>query len=339
MSMIARRSLLQVPIYMAGGAFCRLGASPPRVKLGTGAPTGSSWHDALNDMAQEWRRISGGSVTVNIYAGGVAGDDIELVRKIQRRGMDAIAVSGIGLSRIDEGVDCLNIPMMVDSYEEFDFIREKMAPKLEARIEAKGFKILNWADVGWVHFFTKRPVQTVDDIRKLKLWISTGDPETERLYKDLRFQVIPLPVTDMLTSLQTGLIEAFQSPPLFAMLERTYEAAGNMVNVRWAPLIGATIISERAWRSIPSTMHDAMLDAAKKSGSKLRDEIRRLDRDAVAQMKNRGLNVIEPDESMLTDWRRQAEEAYPMLRGKMVPADLFDEVKRLHDQYLAGRRS
>lgn len=339
MSKIARRSLLQVPIYMAGGAFSRLWGSPARIKLGTEAPTGSSWHDALNDMAQEWRRISGGSVTVSVYAGGVAGDDTELVRKIQRRGMDAIAVSGIGLSRIDDGIDCLNIPMMVDSYEEFDFIRGKMAPKLEARIEANGFKVLNWADVGWVHFFTKSPVRTVDDIRKLKLWISTGDPDTERLYKDLRFQVIPLPVTDMLTSLQTGLIEAFQAPPLFAMLERSFEQAPNMINVRWAPLIGATIISERAWQSIPATMHDAMLNAAKKSGDMLRDEIRRLDRDAVVQMKNRGLNVIEPDAAMLADWRRQAEEAYPMLRGKMVPADLFDEVKHLHDQYLAGQRS
>ena len=123
------------------------------------------------------------------------------------------------------------------------------------------------------------------------------------------------------------------------MLERTYQAANNMVNVRWAPLIGATIISERAWQSIPATMHDAMLNAAKKSGDMLRDEIRRLDRDAVVQMKNRGLNVIEPDAAMLADWRRQAEEAYPMLRGKMVPADLFDEVKHLHDQYLASQRS
>ena len=305
MAKIARRSLLQVPIYLVGGAFSPLSARTVRIKLGTGAPTGSSWHDALNDLKQEWQRISGGSVRVTVYAGGVAGDDSELVRKIQRRGMDAIAVSGIGLSRIDEGIGCLNIPMMVDSYEEFDYIRERMAPKVEARIEAKGFKVLNWADIGWVHFFTKTPVRTLDDIRKLKLWMSTGDPETERLYKKLRFQVVPLPITDMLTSLQFGLIEAFQAPPLFAMLERSYEEAKNMVNIRWAPLVGATIISERGWNTIPAELQPEMLEAAKKSGEKLRDEIRRLDRDAVVQMKKRGLNVIEPDPATLADWRKE----------------------------------
>jgi TRAP-type C4-dicarboxylate transport system substrate-binding protein len=339
MSKIARRSLLQVPIYIVGGAVSRLGAAPPTIKLATGAPVGSSWHDALNGLKQEWQRISGGSLEVKVFAGGTAGDDTELVRKIRRRGMDAIAVSGIGLSRIDKAVDCLNIPMMVDSYEEFDFIRERMAPKVEARIEAKGFKVLNWADIGWVHFFTKTPVRTLDDIRRLNLWISAGDPDTASLYKEMRFQVMPLPITDMLTNLQTGTIQAFQAPPLFAMLERSYEAAKNMVNVRWAPLVGATIISERAWNAIPAKLRPEMLAAAKKSGEKLRDEIRRLDRDAVVQMKKRGLNVIEADAAILADWRKQAEEAYPKLRGKMVPADLFDEVKRLRDQYRAGQRS
>ncbi len=339
MPKIARRSLLQVPIYMVGGAMSRLGATPPRIKLATGAPQGSSWHDALNGLKQEWLRISGGSVKVIVYAGGSAGDDTELVRKIRRRTIDAIAVSGIGLSRIDNGIDCLNIPMMVDSYEEFDFIREKMAPKIEARIEAKGFKVLNWADIGWVHFFTKTPIRTLDDLRGLSLWISAGDPDTASLYKEMRFQVKPLPITDMLTNLQTGMIQAFQAPPLFAMLERSYEAAKNMVNIRWAPLVGATVISNRAWDTIPAELRPEMLQAAQDSGDKLRNEIRRLDRDAVVQMKKRGLNVIEADAALLADWRKQAEEAYPKLRGKMVPADLFDEVKRLRDEYRAGQRS
>lgn len=335
MSSITRRSLVQVPLYFMAGSLSPLFGQRVLVKLGTGAPQGSSWHDALNQLKQEWARISGGSVTVNVYAGGVAGDDTELVRKIQRRGLDAIAVSGLGLSRIEPGVECLNIPMMVNSYEEFDHIREKMTPAIEKRIESKGFRILNWADIGWVRFFTKTPVKTLDDLRELKLWTSTGDPEAEKLYKQLGFRVVPLPVSDMLTSLQTGLIEAFQAPPLFAMLERSYEAAKNMIDLRWAPLVGATIISDRAWQRIPAGMRPELLQAARKAGDAMRDEIRRLDADAITQMKQRGLNVITPDAAALADWRRQTEAAYPTLRGTMVPADLFDEVKRLRDAHRA----
>ena len=330
---IARRSLLQIPIYFVAGALSPLSGQTVRIRLATGAPQGSSWHDALNKLKQDWAVISNKKVNVAVLAGGVAGDDTELVRKIRRRGLEAIAVSGLGLSRIEPSVDCLNIPMMVESYEEFDHIREKMTPVIEERIESKGFRILNWADVGWVHFFTKEPAKTLDDIRKLKLWISTGDPTTERLYKDLGFNAIPLPVTDMLTSLQTGLIEAFQAPPLFAMLERSYEAAKNMIDIPWAPLIGATIISNRVWQRIPADIRPQLLSAAKKAGDEMRDEIRRLDRDAITQMKKRGLKVVEPDAATLADWRRQTEAAYPKLRGTMVPEDLFDQVKRLRDDY------
>ena len=334
MPSVMRRLIPLAALAALLGAASPLSARRVLIKLGTTAPKDSSWHDALKYLRQEWRKISGGDVTINIYAGTV-GDDPELVRKIRRRGMDAIGVSGIGLSLIDKGADCLNIPMMVRSYEELDYIRERITPKIEARIEQKGFVVLNWADVGWVHFFTKKPARSLDDIRKQKLWISTGNPDMEQLYKQMDFRVVALPVTDVLTSLQTGLIEAFQAPPLFAMLERTYKQANNMTAVRWAPLTGATIISKRSWDRIPSEHHAAMRKAAKEAGDKLRGEIRRLDADAIVQMKERGLKIIEPDPATLADWQKQAEDAYPTLRGKMVPPELFDEVRRLRDEYRA----
>ncbi len=328
--------LVTLAVLLAG----LLGVASPlsarvRIKLGTSAPKNSSWHDALSYLRQEWRKISGGDVMVTIYAGGVLGDDSELVRKIRRGGVDAIGVSGIGLSRIDKGVECLNIPMMVRSYDELDYVRKHITAKLEQRIETKGFVVLNWADVGWVHFFTKKPARSLDDIREQKLWISSGDAATEKLYKQMKFQVVALDITDMLTSLQTGIIEAFQAPPLFAMLEGSYRRAGYMTAVRWAPLMGATLISKRSWDRIPSEHHAAMRKAAQAAGDKLRDEIRRLDTDAITQMKKRGLKVIEADAAMLADWQKQAEDAYPNVRGTMVPPDLFDEVRRLRDEYRA----
>ncbi|HSF15975.1 MAG TPA: TRAP transporter substrate-binding protein DctP [Vicinamibacteria bacterium] len=303
------------------------------VKLGTIAPEGSTWHDVLLKMREEWRRLSEGGVELRIYAGGVLGDEGEMVRKVQRRSLDAVAVSGPGLSRIDDGVDSLHYPMFFESYEELDYVRDRLAPKLEARIEARNFKVLNWSDAGWVYFFTREPARSPEDVRGMKLWTSAGDPDTEKAFKDLGFQVVPLPATDMLTSLQTGLIDAFDVPPLFALLDRSYQVANHMIDLKWAPVVAATVVSTRAWDQIPAELRPKLLEVSRKAGEELRAEIRKAHEDAIAEMKNRGLLVVELDERERALWRAEVEAAMPTLRELLGPPDLHEEAKRYRDEY------
>lgn len=303
------------------------------IKLGTVAPEGSSWHDLLMKMKQDWKRLSNGQVELRIYAGGVLGDEGEMVRKMQRRGLDAVAMSGSGLSRIDPSFDCLNIPLAFQSYDELDHVRDAIAPRLERNVQAAGFRVLHWSDTGWVYFFTKTPVRTPSDLRKLKAWIPAGDPNSEALYKELGFKVVPLPMTDMMTSLQTGMIEAIEVPPLYAMLDRSYQQAGNMLDLRLAALPAATVISETAWSRVPEALRPALLKAAQEAGEAYETEIRRSGDDAIAQMKQRGLNVVPLDAASREAWEREICDAYPKLRGRLGPVDLFDEVIRLRDEY------
>jgi TRAP-type C4-dicarboxylate transport system substrate-binding protein len=307
------------------------------IRMGTMAPEGSTWHDALLQIRQDWRRISNGEVELRIYAGGVLGDEAEMIRKVQRRGLDAVAISGAGLSRVDVGVSALTVPMMFESYEELDDVRSQLAPELEKRIEKSNFKVLNWSDAGWVHFFSKKPARTISDIQGMKLWTSAGDPDTEKLFKDLGFTVVPLPATDMLTALQTGLIEAIEVPPLFAMLDGTYKQANHMIDLKWVPLLAATVISTHSWQQIPEQYREPLLKASRDAGERLRAKIRAAGDDAVKEMKARGLNVVTVDEATLAKWRSQVRDSYPKLRGTLAPADLFDQALRLRDQYRAQR--
>ena len=130
------------------------------IKLGTIAPEGSIWHDALLDTRQQWRELSDGEVELRIYAGGVLGGEAEMVRKMQRRGLDAIAISGSGLPLVDNIVSCLNLPLLFDTYEELEYVRDSVSTELEQSLEAGGYKALSWSEAGWVHFFTKSPVTT-----------------------------------------------------------------------------------------------------------------------------------------------------------------------------------
>jgi glycosyltransferase involved in cell wall biosynthesis len=112
------------------------------IKLGTIAPEGSVWHDALLKVRQTWRDQSGGKVELRIYAGGVLGSEEELVRKLQRRVIDAVTLSGAGLPMLDNGFNCLNLPMLFDTPDKLDYIRNGLAPAIEERLGKKGFKVL-----------------------------------------------------------------------------------------------------------------------------------------------------------------------------------------------------
>ena len=308
-------------------ALCAAGARAEVViKLGTVAPEGSIWHDVLLEIREEWRRISNGEVELRIYAGGVLGGEDEMVRKMQRRGLDALAISGSGLPLIDGIVSCLNLPMFFDSYADLDRIRGAIAPELEASFEQRGYKILSWTEAGWVHFFSKTPVRTPVDLRQLRLWIGTGDPKGERLVKELGFRVVPLPTTDMLTGLQTGLIEAIDVPPLFALLDRSYQAAPHMTALPFAPLSAATVITVPAWERIPAAYREPLLTAARLSAAKLRTEVQRAEQEAIAEMAARGLTIVELDAAGVEEWRRESAAVYPRLDCNLEHPALFERV-------------
>jgi TRAP-type transport system periplasmic protein len=302
-----------------------------QVRMATVVPQGSLWDESLQYIRQEWGRVSGGSVQVTIYAGGTQGDEAESVRKVTRGQLQAVALSSVGLSRIDSGIACLQLPLLFDSYAELDYVRDGMAAALEKRMEAKGFKVLNWADGGWVYAFTKTPVRTPEDLRARKLFTSAGDPESERLYKRFGFRVVPLSLSDLITSLQTGMIDAFTSVPLFALLNESYKLAPNMTDVRWAPLVGGTVVSLATWERLPAATRPALLAAARAAGDKLRGDIRRMDVEAVKQMESKGLKVTPVDAQTRAAWQNAAEGTYPALRGDYCPAELFDDVVRLRE--------
>ncbi len=129
------------------------------------------------------------------------------------------------------------------------------------------------------------------------------------------------------------MIDAVNLPPLFALLNESYRLAPNMVNLRWIPLVAGTVISLKSWERIPADLRSRLLEAARRAGALLREDIRRMDQDAVVEMEKRGLHVTTLQEGELVQWLQEAERAYPRLRGRYAPADLFDEVLRLRNEF------
>src|SRR5512135_1357314 len=292
-------------------------AAPTVIKMATLAPEGSSWYRVLQDMGEEWRKASDGAITLRIYPGGVAGDEDAVIRKMRIGQIQAAAITGIGLAYLEPSFYALHIPMMYESDEEFDFVRDRYAPVLERKMEEKGFIVLNWGDAGWVHFFSKTPVVTPAEAKTLKLFQWAGDTNLVQLYKETGFHPVPLSTNDLLPSLQTGMVNGFTSTPLVALAFQWFGLAPNMADLRYAPLTGATVIEKRAWEKIPPDLRPKLLEASRRAGLRLRAEIRRLNQEALGVM---------------------VEDVYPKIRGKIMPAEAFDTVKLYRDEYRAAHR-
>lgn len=302
------------------------------LKVATLAPQGSEWHKILQEMGDEWQKASNGRIVFRLYPGGVAGDDMDLVRKMRLGTLDAALLTVNGLSSIYRGVLGLEIPLAFSDYTEFDCALEKMAPQLEKQMEDKGFIVLGWSEGGWAHFFSKSPVKTPDDMRKLKMFVWAGDDQYAELWKKAGFNPVPLPSTEIATALQTGLVNAVTINPQGILLLQWYKHVSYMTEFKWAVFLGGIVISKSAWEKIPADIRPAIKQSAVKASGRLREFSRRTDQSDVETLKKNGVQVVPVDEKTLKEWRDLVEGVLPKVRGTYLPGDTLDTALKLRDQ-------
>jgi TRAP-type C4-dicarboxylate transport system substrate-binding protein len=308
-------------------------ANAVTVKLCTLAPEGSPWHKALRDMALKWKSETGGKVRVRIYPGGVCGDEPVMVRKMRVRQIHAAALTATGLVNIGSEFMALQMPMMYRSTEEFDYVRDKLSPTLEAVLEKKGFKLLTWGDAGWVHFFSKTPVVHPDDLKPLRLWVWASDTVAAEAWKDSGYHPVPLPVTEIHTGLASGLIDSFSSTPVAALSFQWFGQAKHMTGVKWARLAGAIVISLRTWNKVPDASKAKLLRIARQAGKDLNGMLPGFRAKAIAAMEKHGLVVHPVSESVRDEWEKRARAGYPRLIGKLVPPELVAMAEKYRNAY------
>jgi len=315
-----------------------LAAKPVKIKLATLAPRDSSPHQSLKVMAEKWRDAPGGGVRLTVFTDGTQGGEADTVRRMRIGQLQGALITGTGLAEIDDSVAALQtMPLVFRTFDELDYVREKLRPQLEQRLADKGFVVLFWTDAGWVRFFSRRPVIRPEDLKQQKLFAWAGDNKTLDIIKAAGYQPVPLETADILPGLQTGLIDAVPAPPCFALAGQFYRPAPHMLEMNWAPLVGALVVSQKTWNTIPGVTQQAMREAAEQAGNEIRAQARKEMAEAVAAMEKRGLVVHALTPEAEAAWTAVAQGAYPKIRGPIVPADLFDEVQRLLAEYRAGK--
>jgi TRAP-type C4-dicarboxylate transport system substrate-binding protein len=252
-----------------------------------------------------------------------------MIRKIRIGQIHAAAVTTEGLSELNQDIYSLIIPLLFDDWSDVDWIRDRLEDDLISGIEDNGFKLLTWTDVGWVKWFTKDPLKMPKDLKGMKIFNWAGEYRTYQLWKKGGFNAVQLASIDILSGLQTGLINSIATNPMVALAGQWFGIANNMLDMRWGLLTGGIVIDNRIWSRIDPEYREKMMEAVYEINEAQKEEGRYLDTEAIDVMKEYGLEVQTLSEDELQYWKDYVEEWYPDIRGSYVPADIFDKVVAL----------
>jgi len=308
-------------------------ADPVELRLATLAPSGSPWMEVLSKGQAEIKDKMGGRVTVKYYEGGQQGDERDFVRKIGLGQLDGAAVTSVGLSMIDQSIRVLELPMMFQSPEELDYVADKMWSHFQAKFEQKGYKLADRGEVGWLYFFTKDKVDSLDGLKKAKLWLWGDDLIVNALYKKLGINGTPLGVPEVDAALTSGKINGCYSSPVAAVALQWYTKVKYMTSMPMSFAIGATVISTNAFKKLSAADQKDFENIGKATQKKLRKVIRKANEDAKATMTRKGLVVVPSPATMTADFDKASQDVWKDLVGKVYSQQELDLVLKYRKEY------
>ena len=293
------------------------------IKMATLAPQGTEWHAMLVGMGQEWTKATNGQIKLRIYPGGVVGDERDMIRKMRIGQIHAGAITTEGLSEINPLFSIFYVPVIYQSYEDVDFVRDRLSADLYKDTENNGFKLLTMVDVGWAYWFSVDPIYTPSDLEKNKIFSWAGDYKSAQLYKKLNYQQVPMAMTDVLSGMQTGLITCIGLNPMYVLSQQVFGIANNMLNMKWGNLTGGIVVDLKTWNRIDKKNQLLMIEIANELGRNFQKKNRHEMDKPIQIMKEYGLKVNDPSQEQLQTWKDLVIEMLPYFKGTLLDDGVY----------------
>lgn len=299
------------------------------LKIATLAPEGSTWMELMHELDTRVRKETAGRVGFKFYPGGVQGDERIVLRKMRAGQLQGGGLTGNGLGAIAPSLRVLETPFLLESEAEIDAVYAAVGPELERALESGGHHLLGWAEVGFVHLFTKRPVATLSDLKSLKMWLWEGDPLAEAFFAEAGVTPVPLAITDVYTSLQTGLVEGVYSSPYAAVVLQWHTQVKAMSELPITHAIGAVVVTKDAWEKVPAADRTKVRAIADDVFGRLKKSSREENRAAVADIRKAGLKIVAIAPQDLKVFRDIGARAAQRGVGPLYSAELLQRVRKV----------
>jgi len=307
------------------------------IKFATLAPEGSSWMNVMKEYDQAIRKESNGRLGFKIYAGGVHGDEKDVLRKIKLGQLHSAGITGVGMTSIATRLRILDSPFLFKSDDEADLIMNSFDAEFAKAFEEGGFVNLGWAEVGFIYIFTNSKVQSAADIKNVKMWMWEGDPIAESAFKSMEVHPISLSITDVLTSLQTKLIDGVYTSPYAMIALQWFTRVKYMLNVPLADASGAVVISKKRFDELPPDLKEILVRNGKTFLRKLTKQSRADNASSRETLKKNGVTFVEASSPQaLKEYDEIGRKARLLLTGKLYSEDLLKRVEAKLAEYRAA---
>ncbi len=321
------------------------GASPRRpkpqheIKLATLAPDGSTWMNIMHELDAAVRRETENRVGFKFYPGGVQGDELVVLKKIRTGQLHGGGFTGLGLGEIASELRVLELPFLFQDPAEVDQVHEKLDPTFEKILGDKGYVLLGWAEVGFIYLFTDRPVAGPEDLKQVKMWLWEGDRLAADFFSAYGISPIPLAVTDVLTALETGLINGVYASPLACIALQWFTRVSHMTDARLTHGIGAVVVDRRTWDPIPAADQATVRRLAAAHFRQLVERTRKENEESIAVMQKRGITIVTPDAARVAEFSTIGRQVWRAEVGKLYPQSLLDQVIAAVEEARSGGKA
>ena len=300
------------------------------LKFATLAPTGTTWMNLLQEWADEVKLESNGRLVFKIYPGGVQGDEPDVLKKIRFGQLHGGAFTGYGIGHIYSPTRVLELPFLFKNIEEVDYVRNRLMPEITQGYRDNGYEMLGWMEVGFIYFFSREPINSLQDLKSRRIWNWQGDPIGKAFFDASGLSPVPLSIIDVYTSLSTGLIDTVYAPPLGAIAMQWFTKTKYITNVPMANGIGSLVVSRRFFQDLPQDLQKLLKRTGQETGEKLVAATRIDNVDALEILKDRGMIMVAGAEDLesgeVEEIRKRAGEH--LMKNGYIPASVIDQVNQ-----------
>lgn len=303
------------------------------IKLATLAPEGSAWTEIFNGLNAELKEKTNNGVRLKIYAGGVLGDEKDMIRKMFVGQIHGAVLTSAGLSNIFSEMDVFQIPFLFETYDEVDFVLKKMDSFFKKGFEDKGYILPAWSEGGFIRLMSTKPIASLEDLRKAKVWTWEDAPMAKAIFDEARISAIPLSLPDVLVGLQTGLVEVVYAPPSGAISLQWFTKTKYMTDIPLMYLIGGIVIKKNIVEKLPPAHRQILLELCPKYMDQLKLVVRKENQDAIKVMSKHGVKLIRPSEEQIKEFKDVSTRAMNRQIGKSFSKKIKDEVIGYVEEY------